>query len=304
MTRFPEHCFVEVATHTLSEQLIRNDGGRRDWERMTEGWRSWYDKFSKQSAGATSAILELAQIREGMRVLDLACGSGEPSLSLASAVGPTGHVVATDIVPGMLEIAEENARRKSLSNIEFRIADAEAIPFPDESFDAVTCRFGAMFFSDPERAMIEARRVLKNMGVVALVAWGPLRENPRFTTTTSIVEKYRQKFNTGADSAKGDNNLFRFAECGSLSRILREADFQEIFEKHLKVPWTWEGSAEEQFRSFSETSAPFNKMFSALNQDAQRMVVSEIISAIGEYYDGRQVNLTAVINTAVGKKID
>ncbi len=99
-----------------------------------------------------------------MKVLDLACGSGEPSLSLARAVGPMGHVIATDIVPGMLEIAEENARRKGLSNIEFRIADAEAIPFPDESFDVVTCRFGVMFFSDPERAMREARRVLKNDG--------------------------------------------------------------------------------------------------------------------------------------------
>ncbi len=136
------------------------------------------------------------------------------------------------------------------------------------------------------------------------MTWGPLEENPRFTTTTSIVEKYRQKFKTGTDSPKGDNNLFRFAKRGSLSRILREADFREISEKHLKIPWTWEGSAEEQFRSFSETSAPFRKMFAALNQDAQRMVTSEILSAIGEYYDGRQVNFTAVINTAVGKKID
>ena len=191
---------------------------------------------------------------------------------------------------------------KGLSNIEFRIADAEAIPFPDESFDAVTCRFGVMFFSDPERAMREARRVLKNNGIIALVTWGPSEENPRFTTTTCIVEKYRQSF--GTDSPKGDNNLFRFAKRGSLSRILREADFREITEKYRRIPWAWEGSAEEQFRSFSETSAPFSKMFAELNQDAQRMVTSEILSAIGEYYDGRQVNFTAVINTAVGRKID
>jgi ubiquinone/menaquinone biosynthesis C-methylase UbiE len=104
-----------------------------------------------------------------MRILDIACGSGEPSLSLARAVGRTGRVVATDIVPGMLQVAEENARKERLSNIEFRVADAEAIPFPDGYFDAVTCRFGAMFFSDPARAMREARRVLKNRGLVVLV---------------------------------------------------------------------------------------------------------------------------------------
>ena len=105
----------------MNEQLIRNDGSRHDWERMTEGWRSWYDKFSKQSAKATGTILELAEIREGMRVLDLACGSGEPSLSLARAVGPTGHVIATDIVPGMLEIAEENARKQR--SFQYRVQD-------------------------------------------------------------------------------------------------------------------------------------------------------------------------------------
>jgi ubiquinone/menaquinone biosynthesis C-methylase UbiE len=288
----------------LSEQLIRNGESRHSWERMTEGWRSWYDKFSKQSAAATCAILELAQIREGMRVLDIACGSGEPSLSLARAVGPTGHVIATDIVAGMLEIAEENARSRGLSNIEFRIADAESIPFPDKSFDAVTCRFGVMFFSDPERAMREARRVLRNNGVIALVTWGPSEDNPRFATTTCIVEKYREKFNTGVDFPKGDNNLFRFAKRGSLSRILGEAGFREISEKYLKIPWTWEGSAEEQFKSFSQTSAPFSKMFEGLNQDAQRSVTNEILSAMEKYYDGRQVNFTAVINTAVGKKIE
>ena len=167
----------------MSKQLIWNKGSRHDWEGMTDGWKRWYDKFSKQSSEATKTIIELAKLREGMTVLDLACGSGEPSLSMARTVGPKGHVIATDIVPRMLEVAEANAENEGLSNIEFRMADAEALPFEDESFDAVTCRFGAMFFSSPERAMLEARRVLRNTGSIALVTWGPPEENPRFTTT-------------------------------------------------------------------------------------------------------------------------
>ena len=156
----------------MGDQLIPNEKSPQYWGQMTDGWKRWNDKFSKQSAEATKAIIELAQIKNGMRVLDLACGSGEPSLSIARTVGPTGHVVATDIVPGMLENAEANARNELLSNIEFRNVDAETIPFPDGTFDAVTCRFGVMFFSDPERAMREARRVLKNRGTHRLGVMG------------------------------------------------------------------------------------------------------------------------------------
>jgi ubiquinone/menaquinone biosynthesis C-methylase UbiE len=290
----------------LSDQSIPNERTRADWEKMSDGWRRWHDKFSRQSAGATDKIIELAKAREGMKVLDLACGSGEPSLSLAGVVGPTGRVVATDVVPGMIQVAEENARSAHLSNIEFRVVDAEAIPFPDGYFDAVTCRFGVMFFSDPVRAMREARRVLKDMGLVVLVTWGPRKDNPRFTTTMSILEKYLHQPPADVDprARTKDSNLFKFADRGSLSEVLKEADFTEISERYFEVPWIWDGPAEEQFRSFSEMSAPFRRMWSAMNGDSQRRATDEILSAIGKYYDGRRVNFTAVINTVVGTKRD
>ncbi len=274
---------------------------KRDWERMAEGWKKWHAKFSRQSSEATKAILDLAQVKEGMTVLDLACGSGEPSLSIARAVGPRGRVVATDIAPGMLKIAETNARDEGLSNIEFKPANAEAIPFPDGSYDAVTCRFGLMFFPNPEKAMGEIRRVLKIGGVVALVTWGPIEKNPRFTTTAAIVEKYRRM--SKVEERASDADVFRFAEIGSMTKILSEARFGEISEKQIIVPWIWDGSVEEQFKSFSEMSAPFRKLYSEVNRGCQQKITAEILAAMGEYYDGRRVNFTAVINTAAAKKI-
>ena len=137
-----------------------------------------------------------------------------------------------------------------------------------------------------------------------MVSWGPLKDNPRFTATISIVEKYLQSSPKHTGSRPSEDSIFKFADHGSLSRILSGADFMEISERHLKIPWVWDGTAEEQFESFSDMSAPSGRCALLWIKDSQRRATNEILSAIGKYYDGQRVNFTAVINTAVGRKID
>jgi ubiquinone/menaquinone biosynthesis C-methylase UbiE len=136
----------------------------QDWSRVASGWRKWHRRFALQSATLTDLIISGAQLRQGMNVLDLASGSGEPALTAAQVVGPDGHVAATDISSEMLLVAEENARSLGLGNLTFRQMDAQELPFQDESFDAVTCRLGLMFFPDPRAALREVRRVLRPGG--------------------------------------------------------------------------------------------------------------------------------------------
>ena len=119
-------------TERLKEQV------RQDWTRNAPSWRKGKAQHEEQTRAATEAITKAAQIKLGMQVLDLASGTGEPALTLAEAVGPDGHVTATDLVPEMLAVAEESARQRGLTNITFRQVDAEALPFPDRSFDVVT----------------------------------------------------------------------------------------------------------------------------------------------------------------------
>src|SRR6266481_3641021 len=130
--------------HMIRENL------REEWtgERTVAAWRKWHAQIAAFTRGATDAILEAAQLRPGMQVLDLASGVGDPALAIAAAVGPTGKVIATDLGPGMISLAEELAQTKNLTNIEFKIANAESLPFANESFDVVTCRFGIMLFPD------------------------------------------------------------------------------------------------------------------------------------------------------------
>lgn len=100
----------------------------------------------------TEAIVEETKLGSGMAVLDLASGTGDPALTLARLVAPRGRVIATDLSQGILDIAEMNARNEGLENIAFQQADAELLPFPDVSFDAVISRIGVMYFVDVQRA--------------------------------------------------------------------------------------------------------------------------------------------------------
>src|ERR1700681_2121206 len=162
----------------------------QEWtgDRTVAAWRKWHAQIAAFTQGATEAILESAHLRPGMRVLDLASGVGDPALSIAREVAPSGRVTATDLGPGMMSLAEELARKKGLTNIEFRVASADSLPFPDASYDAVTCRFGVMFFPDPGAALRECLRVLKPGGRATFVAWGP-KEQPFFAVTSGVLLK-------------------------------------------------------------------------------------------------------------------
>src|SRR3981189_3344228 len=119
----------------------------QEWtgDRTVAAWRKWHARIATFTRGATEAILEAAHLRTGMAVLDLASGVGDPALSIAAEVAPSGRVTATDLGPGMMSLAEELTRKRGITNIEFREASAESLPFPDESYYILTCRFGVSF---------------------------------------------------------------------------------------------------------------------------------------------------------------
>jgi SAM-dependent methyltransferase len=106
-------------------------------------------------------LVELARARGDERVLDIATGGGHTALALAPHVA---HVVATDLTPEMLASAEAFVREQGQTNISFEQADAEALPFPDASFDLVTTRIAPHHFADPQRYVAEVARVLKPGG--------------------------------------------------------------------------------------------------------------------------------------------
>lgn len=158
-------------------------GQRRDWSTAAPGWERWWRTLEKGLTPVTQRLLELAEIRAAQRVLDVATGIGEPSLSAAGIGGASSHVTATDIAPGMLDIASKRAQEAGATNIEFSERDAEALDFPPGTFDAVLCRFGLMFLPNLADSLQRMRTALKEGGRVAAAVWGPPERVPGMSAT-------------------------------------------------------------------------------------------------------------------------
>lgn len=148
----------------------------------------WKAKSAAMGTPATEALVEYASPVAGMRVLDLASGTGEPAITLATRVGPQGSVTALDLSQDLLEIAEKRARSRGLKNFRTQKADAHSLPFPDDSFDVGTSRFGVMFFRDPSKALGELRRVLRPGARACFLAWGGF-DQPYWKSMMGVVHR-------------------------------------------------------------------------------------------------------------------
>ena len=258
-------------------------------------WRNWNPQYVVLTRSATEVMVQAAQVKPGMQVLDVASGTGEPALTLAEALGPEGHVTATDLVPQMLSLAQENARKRGLTNLTCQQADAEALPFAAHSFDRVTCSFGIMFCPDAGQVLREIRRVLRRGGRAAFVVWGPLERNPQFTSTVGILTKYVSL----PPPPSGAPTPFAFAQPGTLSAALHRAGFTQVEEDTRTVPWVYPGSAEEYW-AFMREMAGLQRFFDALAPEQHARVIGEVLAAIGRYEEGQQVKLSAVLVVATG----
>ncbi len=255
----------------------------------------WKAKSAAMGGAVTDALVEYSRPLPGIRVVDLASGTGEPAISLAQRVGPQGSVTAVDQSSDLLDIAAERARNKKLSNFTIQQADAHLLPFADQSFDLATCRFGVMFFSDPQRALRELRRVLKPRARACFAAWGPM-EQPYWQTTMKIVHRHVG----GSMLPPGGADPFRFAAAGSLSAVLKDAGFRNMEESTQHLPWTWPGGAEEVFEYFCQVSAPFRPMLERVPAEQWPVIRAEAKAAIERYRVGDEIRFGADIVLASG----
>ena len=212
----------------MSSDLTRyKEEQRQLWSRAAETWRRWHEPLSQMSRDATEAIVNATELGEGMKVLDLAGGTGEPALTVAGLVGGSGSVVASDFVPEMVATLEENVRQRGLTNVTCQQVDAEAIPFPDASFDRVSAIVSFHHTDDPGRALDEIRRVLAPGGRVVLHEMYPGRH-------AGLLHRVLGRWFHGSAP--------HFVEPGHLARSLEDHGFRNVVVRDGTNGYTVAGS--------------------------------------------------------------
>jgi ubiquinone/menaquinone biosynthesis C-methylase UbiE len=255
----------------------------------------WRQLSAAMGRHVTYAIVEEAQVGPGMRVLDVASGTGEPAITVARLLAGTGSVVASDVSPQALAVGEQRAQQHGLTNLSFVPADAHRLPFPDASFDRVTSRLGIMFFADPALALREMRRVLRPKGRASLLAWGPM-EQPYFSATIGTVLRLLPELQL-AGLARA---IFRYAPPGTLRQALLDAGFARADEHTATAPWNWGGTPEDFWAYFQDVSIPFHPLFAAIPAERKVEVDAAVIDAAARHRREGVIKMTASIVLASG----
>ncbi|HUY26607.1 MAG TPA: methyltransferase domain-containing protein [Candidatus Binataceae bacterium] len=177
-----------MAESKTDQSALKRDQ-RAMWDDSAAGWNKWWPVFERAAQTVSDRLVELAGVRPGARVLDIATGNGEPAVTAARVVGKSGHVVGVDQSPGMLAIARERAAALGLGNLEFVESDAESMALPAASFDACVCRWGLMFMPDLTGTLRTIRRALKPGAGLATAVWNSGDKVPMISLASDAVRE-------------------------------------------------------------------------------------------------------------------
>ena len=274
--------FLMSTTGNQSTNLLR------EWRDSAAYWREHYSTIRAMFAPVTKALVQEAEIIEG-DVLDVAGGSGEPSLTIAELVRPRGLVTCTDAVAEMVAAAAAEAERRGLHNIEFRQCLADSLPFEKNSFDATVCRLGVMFFPDVLAALREMVRVTKSDGKLSFAVWGRSDANPFFYVVANVMSRY---IDTPAPLPDAPG-AFRFAEPGKLARCLSEAGAVRIRERQVNFHIEAAISPQQFWVMRSGTSGTLREKLASLSPEQGEKAALEVQEAVQEFFPNGQMSFPA-----------
>ena len=262
-----------MAPDRTFDPVAFKDATREQWQKAAVAWYRWTPTLQRWLDPVTETMLRLARIGPADRVLDVAAGAGEPALSAATRVGPSGYVLATDISANILVFAEQVARERGLTNVETRVMDGENLDLPDSSFDAALSRLGLIYFPDRDRGLGEMHRVLRPGGRVVAASFTSPEANRFFSIPISIIRKRAQL----APPVPGQPGPFSLGAPGVLEGALRRAHFENVEIQVLVAPLRLV-SAAECVRFERESFGALQQMLAGLSEAEQQAAWTEIES--------------------------
>lgn len=252
---------------------------REQWDRHAAGWNAHDAVIRDWLRQPTDAMLAMAEIGPGARVLDVAAGAGDQTLDIARRVGPTGSVLATDLSPAILEFAKAKAEGAGFANVRTRAADGEALKLDADGFDAAICRLGLMFFPDPGKGLGEMFRALKPGGRACTMVFSTPDANPCIAILVGTALKHaglppRDPWQPGG--------LLSLGKPGLVDALFRGAGFARV--ATTRVPAPFKLPSVHRYLDFVRSSAsPILNILERLDEAAQAAAWREIESRLDAF---------------------
>ena len=278
----------------MADTLTPEKWGNKE---SADWWSAGQAARQQLYGAATETMLDLAGVQPGSRVLDVAAGTGESTLMAAARVVPTGHVVAADVSPSMLNVAAEAARKAGFNNIETRVMNAENLELDTNSFDAAICRIALMLFPNPPKALKEMHRVVKPGGKVAVVVYAALEKNPFW----EIFHKTVRRLGNIPPPAPGEPWMFALGEPGALEDLYRQADFLNVSVRAAPI-LRRSLSAAAAVENMRKGTGDIRELMSRLNEADRERAWVEIAEQFKRYEGPNGFEIPGEVLIGVGTK--
>lgn len=251
---------------------------QNDWNAVAPGWEKWWRTLEEGARHVSARMLQMAELQNGQRVLDIATGIGEPAVSAAHQVGSDGYVLAIDQAENMLQLARQRGKQEGLRNLVFQQLDGESLDQLEETFDVALCRWGLMFFPELETALHNIRRRLVPGGRFAAAVWSTPEKVPAISLAMNVVRTQLQL----PAPAPGTPSPFSLADREQLQATLHHTGFKGIVFSSVKVSFDMpSASAYTEFTR--DISAPVVALLSELSVLCREEIWAAIREAASVY---------------------
>jgi SAM-dependent methyltransferase len=248
------------------------------WDAMAAGWETKRAYLWGVSRHISEWLIANLDVRPGQTILELACGPGDTGFAAVPLLGSTGRLILTDFAPRMVQAARRRGAELGLTNVEYRVMDAERLDLPDGSVDGVICRWGYMLMADPAEALRETRRVLRPGGHLCFSVFATAEHNPWAAIPARVLIEGGYMV-PPAPEAPG---ILALANPDRVKRLLSDAGFGLPRIEEVPIVWSFE-SAEQYWSLLREVAGALAAVITGLPEDRQDSVRQTLQDRLGSF---------------------